>query len=113
MKSIDVSSDTIIRNSLCDRMSVSWRARFSVRTRYEIASAVAIFGLVLALCGSGAVYAVFTSCAISEIFIQGCMSLGLMPIPVAILSLLLGILILLYGIYLLPQQKEEKIVRIS
>ncbi|AFS24711.1 putative membrane protein [Chlamydia psittaci M56] len=97
----------MIRSGLCDRMSVSWRARFSVRTRYEIASAVAIFGLILALCGSGAVYLAFTSCAISEMFIQGCVSLGLMPIPVAILSLLLGMLILLYGIYLLPQQKEE------
>ncbi|AEB55166.1 hypothetical protein [Chlamydia psittaci] len=107
MKSIDVSNNTMIRSGLCDRMSVSWRARFSVRTRYEIASAVAIFGLILALCGSGAVYLAFTSCAISELFIQGCVSLGLMPIPVAILSLLLGMLILLYGIYLLPQQKEE------
>ncbi|AUS59568.1 uncharacterized protein CHAB577_0147 [Chlamydia abortus] len=97
----------MIRSGLCDRMSVSWRACFSVRTRYEIASAVAIFGLILALCGSGAVYLAFTSCAISEMFIQGCVSLGLMPIPVAIFSLLLGILILLYGIYLLPQQKEE------
>ncbi|AFS27682.1 hypothetical protein [Chlamydia psittaci] len=107
MKSIDVSNNTMIRSGLCDRMSVSWRARFSVRTRYEIASAVAIFGLILALCGSGAVYLAFTSCAISELFIQGCVSLGLMPIPLAILSLLLGMLILLYGIYLLPQQKEE------
>ncbi|BAE81639.1 conserved hypothetical protein [Chlamydia felis Fe/C-56] len=107
MKSADVGSDTVMRNGLCDRMSVSWRARFSVRARYEIASIVAIFGLVLALCGSGAVYLAFTSCAISDSFILGCVSLGLMPIPVAILSLLLGILILLYGIYLLPQQKEE------
>ncbi|QXE27425.1 hypothetical protein [Chlamydia buteonis] len=107
MKSIGVSNNTMTHSGLCDRMSVSWRARFSVRTRYEIASAVAIFGLVLALCGSGAVYLSFTSCAISEMFIQGCVSLGLMPVPVAILSLLLGILILFYGIYLLPQQKEE------
>ncbi|EPP38709.1 hypothetical protein BOKEGFJH_00915 [Chlamydia avium] len=88
-------------------MSVSWRTRFSVRTRYEIASAVAVFGLILSLCGSAAVYAVFTSCIISDLFIQGCISLGLVPIPVAILSLILGIVILLYGIYLLPQQRED------
>lgn len=88
-------------------MSVSWRAHFSVRTRYEIASAIAIFGLILSLCGSAAVYSVFTSCVISDAYIQGCMSLGLAPISVAVLSLLLGIAILLYGIYLLPQHKER------
>ncbi|WP_348663683.1 hypothetical protein [Chlamydia vaughanii] len=107
MKSTYLSNDTMLRPGICDRMSISWRARFSVRTRYEIASVVAIFGLILSLCASAAVYAVFATCVISDLFIQGCLSLGLMPIPVAILSLVFGVAILLYGIYLLPQQKED------
>lgn len=105
------SNFSTVQIGLCERMSISWSTRFSVRTRYEIGSAVAVFGLILSLCGSAAVYAVFTSCIISDLFVQGCISLGLVPISVALLSLIFGIVILLYGIYLLPQHKEDLLLR--
>ncbi|WP_201456628.1 hypothetical protein [Chlamydia sp. 17-3921] len=100
-----IHNDSIIdQSSLCDRISVSWRASFSVRMRYEIACAIAIIGLLIALLASAAVYVVFNTTAFSDIYVQGCLSLGLSPIPLAISSLILGICILLSGIYLLPEQ---------
>ncbi|EPP34489.1 putative membrane protein [Chlamydia ibidis] len=68
---------------------------------------IAILGFVVSLCGSGAVYASFTNCIISSSFIAICSSLGIAPVPVAILSLAVGLVILFSGIYLLPRQKDE------
>ncbi|WP_100934534.1 hypothetical protein [Candidatus Chlamydia corallus] len=107
MNEITFSYPLLSQESLWNRLRVSWRADFSVRSRYEIASAIAILGLLVALCASAAVSIIFTANPLAQVFIDGCLALGLLPIPLAIRLLVLGIVILLYGIYLFPQQREQ------
>ncbi|AAD18740.1 conserved hypothetical protein [Chlamydia pneumoniae LPCoLN] len=94
------------QDSLWNRVRVSWRADLSVSSRYEIASAIAILGLLVAFCASAAVSIIFTANPLAQVFIDGCLALGLLPIPLVIGLLIIGIIVLLYGIYLFPQQRE-------
>ncbi|WP_066481533.1 hypothetical protein [Candidatus Chlamydia sanziniae] len=96
-----------IEQSLLYRISVSWKTNFSVRTRYEIASAIAILGLLIALCSSAAISLIYSGQPLSLILIEGCLTLGLVPLSVAISLLIIGILILLYGICLFPRQRAR------
>lgn len=100
-----VHDSVVIQTSFCDRLRVSWRSYFSVRVRYELASLIAITGLILTLCALAAVYASCYSCVISFMFIEQCLSLGCSPFPLSIFSLVIGVSVLFFGIYLLPQHR--------
>jgi len=105
-----VYTEPVDQASFLHRMSISWLARFSVRTRHEIACAIAIIGLLTSLLASVAVYVVFTSTPFSASFFQGCLALGLEPVAVALGSLILGILVLLCGVYLLPEKPKTTFI---
>ncbi|SPN73721.1 hypothetical protein C10C_0563 [Chlamydia serpentis] len=106
MSEIAFNYTPLSQDSLGNRIKVSWRADFSIRCRYEIASAIAILGLLIALCASAAVSIIFTANPLAQVFIEGCLVIGFLPVPLAIGLLVLGIILLLYGIYLFPRQHE-------
>lgn len=90
------------QHHLCHRLGVSWRAHFSPRSRYEIASAVAILGLILVLVTFAGIYLLYSTSSLNASFLNACTQMSISPVALVILTLCIGAFCLLFGIYLLP-----------
>lgn len=96
-------SYALAQRSLCDRLHISWRSRFSPRARYEIASVIAIVGLILMLVTFAGIYAMYSTGGLADTFRHVCAQASISPVSLVTLVLVIGATCLLFGIYLLPR----------
>ncbi|AGT71862.1 hypothetical protein O179_02665 [Chlamydia trachomatis] len=88
------------------RLSVSWRASLSPRARYEVGSLLAIVGLILTLIGAASIHAVLLQSVATPAILSFCSAFSIRPLATAIFSVIVGLALLIGGIFLLPVQQE-------
>lgn len=96
------------QSNLCRRLHTSWHAQFSPRMRYEIASVIAIIGLILMLGTFASVYAMYSTGGLAEAFYRVCARSSVSPVALVTLVLVVGAVCLLFGIWLLPNSSGAK-----
>lgn len=95
------------QHDLLQRLGTSWRARFSPRSRYEIASAIAILGLILVLVTFAGIYMLYSTTGLTASFLYACTQMSISPVALVILTLCIGAFCLFFGIYLLPHSPHD------
>ncbi|MBQ8498617.1 hypothetical protein [Chlamydia sp.] len=92
--------------SFYGRLGVFWRATLSPRARYEIGSVITIIGLILTLAGAASIHAVTVGSVATSTILSVCAALSIHPLATAIVSVLVGLILLFGGIFLLPVQQK-------
>ncbi len=97
------------KTSFWDRVSTSFRSDISTRARYEIASALAIIGLLFSLLGCAVAYAMHIGGDLSAAFCSQCAGWNLVPGALSCILLTAGFFMLLIGILQLQHFRKSAI----